>query len=42
MNAIVTTTANEEFYYDDLLKKGIGVREALENMAKHHPYGVGL
>ena len=42
MNAIVTTTAGEEQLYDQLRKKGLGVREALEEMAKNHPYGVGL
>ncbi|MCB9229705.1 MAG: hypothetical protein H6618_08850 [Deltaproteobacteria bacterium] len=42
MNAIVTTTASEEFYYDSLRKNGLGVREALEDMAKNHPYGDGL
>ena len=42
MNSIVTTSANEEFYYDSLRKKGVEVHQALEQMAKNHPYGEGL
>ena len=42
MNSIVTTSANEEFYYDSLRKKGVKARQAIEQMAKNHPYGEGL
>jgi type IV secretory pathway VirB4 component len=42
MNAVITTDANEVSCYQDLRKNGMGVKETIEYMAEHHPYGAGL
>ncbi len=42
MNALVTTTAKEEDYYDQLIKDGFSPLTALDKMASNHPYGAGL